>query len=241
MGAGLNFLSDRIHAAMQHRVNAPEEHETLDRTRLELDLLSSMPMCFNLFGECFDDRDRSDAAWAGLWPDAPRGASRIRFEWSPGRRDERYLGDRTAFDAAFVTTTDLGAAVIGIETKYHEHALAEPRATRQRYFEVAAASGVFRPGWESEILGTPLQQLWRDHLLVLSMLQTGEYRWGRYVLVYPAENVSFATAARQYRAVLLDDTTFEARTLESMLDRAVLHPPETGRAFARRYLGAGSR
>jgi hypothetical protein len=49
--AGVNFLTPAICEVARTRVGAKQEHETLDDKRLYRDLLSSMPMAFNLFGE----------------------------------------------------------------------------------------------------------------------------------------------------------------------------------------------
>ena len=48
---GANFLTSAIHQIAKDRVGAKQDHETLDDRRLHRDLLSSMPMAFNLFGE----------------------------------------------------------------------------------------------------------------------------------------------------------------------------------------------
>lgn len=240
---GVNLLSPRIRDAAAERLAHPQPHETLDQDRLWCDLLSSMPLCFNLFGELHDDPGRLAAATAALWPTEQGKPDRVRFEWSPGRRDRAYLGDRTAFDAAITFTRPDGTTgIIGIETKYHEHAVAEkvphPSTRLPRYREVTETSRAFKKGWEDKILGTPLQQIWRDHLLVLSMLQNSDDAWadGKYVLVHPAGNPSFAEAGERYRSLLRDDSTFEVRTIEDLLDAHVLHPPEVEQAFRDRYL-----
>lgn len=239
--AGQNFLSEPIRHAVQVRLATREAHETLDETRLRGDLLSSMPMCFNLFGELHQDATKARQAAQLLMPAAGDGEVEVRFEWSPGRRNDRYTGDGTAFDAAFLINSSLSSTVIGIETKYHEHAAREASSARagqeDRYRKIASDSGVFSPGWEDLILETPLRQIWRDHLLLLSMLQPlGGWTDGRYVLVYPERNTSFARAASAYREVLRDDATFAALTLEELLDADVLHTPATAELFRERYL-----
>lgn len=238
---GANFLSEPIMRAVDSRLAKPEAYETLDVTRLRGDLLSSMPMCFNLFGELHHDADRARRAARLLMPSVGDGDVEVRFEWSPGRRDPRYTGDRTAFDAALLISSSSSSTVIGIETKYHEHAAREAASARagqeDHYRKIASDSGVFSPGWEDAILETPLRQIWRDHLLVLSMLRPGGgWTEGRYVLVYPERNTSFARAAAAYREVLSDDATFAAMTLEELLDADVLHTPATAELFRERYL-----
>lgn len=239
---GANFVSPGALAAVRARLELRERHETLREDRLWADLLSSMPLCFNLFGDLAVDRQHAARAVAAWWPDAPVGRIDVRFEHSPGRRDPLLLGNKSAFDVAFVVNAgEQRSAVIGVETKYHEHAKREkpPKpAALARYTEVTERSGAFHADWRSRVLGTPLQQIWLDHLLLLSMLQHPEGRttWGRFVLVHPAENPSFARAAAEYRAALRDTSTFEARTLEELI-----HTPgaldATRTALCERYLG----
>jgi hypothetical protein len=98
----------------------------------------------------------------------------------------------------------------------------------------------FQARMGERILGTDLQQIWRDHLLVLAMLQHPDRSWseGIYVLVYPKGNPSFPRAAERYRDVLKDDSTFEVRSIEQLLDAHVLHTDALERAFRERYLWA---
>ena len=238
-----NFLSADILAMVRHRLANPERHQTLQVERLWADLLSSMPMCFNLFGEAAADPTRLAAAVDVLWPDHPGTATSLTFEWSPGRREESFLNNATAFDAAIHLDLDDGTkGIIGIETKYHEHIKAEaaPNVEKRmpRYQAVTEASGVFVPGWETAIVGTDLQQIWLDHLLVLAMLQQEpeQWSWGRFVLVHPAANPSVPAAAARYRELLADDATFEVRTIEDLLAPSTLHEPPTETAFRARYL-----
>ena len=236
---GSNFLTARTLAAVEHRLSHPEMHQLLDAERLYADLLSSMPLCFNLLGECWRNPPTAMAAVRAWWPRLAAGPEfDLRFEHSPGRLDPSYLGNRSAFDACFLLgAADAPRAVVGIETKYHEHAKLErapsPAALR-RYAEVTERSAAFTSGWQEHVVGTELQQIWLDHLLLLSMLQHPSKAWshGVFVLVYPAGNVSYAPAAARYRALLRDQTSFEARTLEDL----ALGLPEPLRAeFSARY------
>lgn len=174
-------------------------------------------------------------------PTLPLGEVVVQFEHSPGRRDPAFLGNQSAFDAAFeIRTGATTCGIVGVETKYHEHAIAEPApkaAALARYAEVTERSGVFVEGWREKIVGTDLQQIWLDHLLVLAMLQHPSQRWswGRFVLAYPKGNPSFAAAAGRYREVLRDAGTFEARTLEDLVATPEVLPDETARALVGRY------
>lgn len=239
---GANLLTAAARAAAKHRLSFCEPYQLLMEDRLFADLLSSMPMCFNLLADVANDGQRARAAMKALWPDAPDGDIIVRFEHSPGRRDELFLNNKSAFDVAL--EIDLGAdkrAVVGIETKLHEHAKKEgkpkPKAL-SRYREVAARAGIFVAGAEDAIVGTRLQQLWLDHLLVLSMLQhpSRKWTWGRFVLVFPEENPSFTSAAAAYRALLTDARTFETRSLRSFASTPELMDDASRAAFHDRYL-----
>jgi hypothetical protein len=241
--SGCNFLSDKVRDTVAFRLSHREASETLKEERLWSDLLSSMPMCFNLFGELHGDHGRLSSAVHVLWPDHPGVVEDIRFEWSPGRGDRLYLKNRSAFDAAIhLQLPDGGRGVIGIETKYHEDIRREkapdPKTRLPRYQEVTEGSGIFPAGWQAKLVGTDLQQFWLDHLLVLSMLQHPEeqWGWGRFVIVYPVGNLSVRDAAQRYGDLLTAKDTFEVRTIEELLDAQVLHEPTTAEAFRERYL-----
>lgn len=247
---GSNFLGAPILQAVQARLAKRETREMLKEERLYADLLSSMPMCFNLFGWAWGDAEEQSRVADVLVRAAtdksraaaiPGRAESLRFEWSPGRFDPEYLNNGTAFDAAFLLgPARAPAGILGVETKYHEHCFAEPRpkpGKERRYREVAAASGVFKAGAEKEIIGSELQQIWLDHLLVLSMLQhrSLQWSWGRFVIVYPAKNPSIGDAVGRYSDMLADSATFGSVTLEALLAAGALDPISAG-LFSERYL-----
>lgn len=240
--SGSNFLTPAALEAAKHRLAHREPHQTLLESRLWADLLSSMPLCFNLFGDLQRDPVRARAAVHAWWPALPVGEVQVRFEHSPARRDMAYLGNQSAFDASFeVTAEDGSRAFVGIETKYHEHAIAEGMPTDKalrRYVEVTERSNAFVAGWREQILGTPLQQIWLDHLLVLSMLQHPARTWaqGLFVLVYPSRNPSFAAAAQRYAELLSDASTFHAFTLEDLVSTRDAIAPATTKLLRKRYL-----
>jgi hypothetical protein len=201
-----------------------------------------MPMCFNLFGPVTHDMTLATTAVRIWWPDAPGRVRRVLFEWSPGRRlPGQFLENRSAFDVAFeLELADSSLGVISIETKYHEDCKREkPPVDRRlcRYVGVTRESQAFVPDALDAFVGTPLQQIWLDHLLALSMLQnpSRQWSWAKFVLIHPSENSSYARAAEAYSRLLIDQSTFEVRTIESMLEGGAL-PEEAINAFRERYL-----
>ena len=238
---GWNFLTPNTRDAVAARLATPQPEQMLDEERLWSDLLSSMPMCFNLFGELWNDRTLATSALRAWGVDAPGEVDRINFEWSPGRLDRDYLHNKSAFDAAFILRLpNAEKGVVGVEAKYHEAAVREkpPRGDKLlRYAEVTEHSGIFKWNWPEHLIGTNLQQLWLDHLLALSMKQHPSHGWSwvQFLLVYPERNVSFARAANSYRDVLENDESFQSLTLEQLLDAGVF-PDALGKSLRERYL-----
>ena len=237
-----NFLSDVARRAVSDRLARPQPDQTINKQRLYCDLLSSMPMCFNLFADLWADLELANRALHAWWPDVPGTVSEVRFEWSPGRRLKgEYLENRSAFDVAFML--DLGngkRGVLGVETKYHEDCKKEKRPSDERlrrYAKITAASKIMTPEAMYSIIGKELQQIWLDHLLAVSMPlhESGQWAWAGFALVHPARNPSYAQAPMKYRALLTDPKSLRVSTIESLLEANVL-PASTASAFKARYL-----
>jgi hypothetical protein len=238
---GANFLTAGALAAARARTSVVEAHQSFDHQRLWADLLSSVAMACNLFGDLAADLELADRAVHTWWPDAPGSVAEVRFEHSPGRFDPAYLNSLRAFKVAFVL--DLGdgtRGIVGVDAKYHERVKPEtPKPSNLwRYLEVAERSGVFAEGAVDAVKGrSELWEQWLEHLLLLSMLQhaSGTWTWGRYVVVHPTGNTDVAEACGRYRALLVDRSTFSSLTIEELLDAGAL-PAPTVAAFRDRYL-----
>src|SRR3954470_13137748 len=81
--SGANFLTPGALAAVRERVAHRERHQMLHEARLWADLLSSMPLCFNVFGDLAASPERARHVLSRWWPDVPTGPTRVRFEYSP--------------------------------------------------------------------------------------------------------------------------------------------------------------
>jgi hypothetical protein len=214
-----NYLTPRIREVVRSELSSSSADERLFAApRIYNDLLSSQPLCFNLFAELKLDLGLATAVFKALRPGMIKSVLDIRFEQSPGRGDPRFTGDRSAFDV-FVeyATAETARGFLGIEVKYHENLRDAPAAHRTRYDEVAAAMGCFRPEAFSLLQGAPLQQIWRDHLLAGVTQRELGYGEGVFVFVYPAANVDCRAAVQAYRSTLKNCSWFEAWTLEEVV------------------------
>lgn len=242
---GRNFLTPEI-AKLAFRESVYREIGAMtDQERLWTNMLSSQPLCFNLFGGLKLDVDKANRFFRHLLPDYVASVEGIYFEHSPGRGNPTYTDDHTAFDV-FVTCTTLAGhkGFIAIEVKYSE-SMSEPPATmRQRYEELTGMVGVFREPAAHALRGNPLQQLWREHMLSRVMIESGLYDQGRFIVIYPAQNNNCAAAVNAYSTHLSSDdpavSGFQSVTFETCLDTLrAIGDDETATALHERYLDFG--
>jgi hypothetical protein len=238
-----NFLTDAAESAARAELAAAGDGtgKLIEEDRLLANLLSSQPLCFNLFGEVQADLGLATRVFRELFPERIGGVTAVRFEHSPRRGDARYTGDRSAFDVFVEHSTPAGArGFIGIEVKYHEGLNDAASTHKPRYDALADAMGCFVADQRAALRDKPLQQIWRDHLLAGSMLANAADGWasGLYVFLHAERNTRCVQAAARYGACLTDARTFAPLTLERMV--AALKTHATGSWVAEledRYLG----
>ncbi len=234
-----NFLTPGVARAVAEAKQVPGA--LISAPRIYDNMLSSQPLAFNLFAELQQDLQLAGVVGRTLWPDLVDSVESIRFEWSPGRGDPRFLGNRSAFDVAWLCRDRSGApTLVGIEVKYHEDMTQDPGSPGQnpRYSAVAASSGAFREPEDPALQALPLRQVWFDHLLALSMTGPGGLvTHSRFVLLAPAINEAASSVDVRYRRHLQDALTYERRTLEEVA--AVIASSTAAdwiAAFQQRYL-----
>jgi hypothetical protein len=239
---GANFLTAAALAAARARTAYIEPRQSLDHQRLWADLLSSVALSFNLFGDLAADLALADRFVHDWFPDAPGRVSDVLFTHSPGWFDPAYLNSLRSFATAFILDIGDGTrGIVAVDVKYHERNKSEiPRpGNLSRYTEVAERSQAFAPGAiETLRKRGDLCVMWIEHLLMFSMLQHpgGGWSWGRQVAVHPATNSDAVDANRRYRGMLADDTTITTVTLEQIIDAGTLPVPAVA-ALRDRYLG----
>ncbi len=216
-----NYLTSNIRDVVRDEVISPShgQEKLYSAPRIFNDLLSSQPLCFNLFGELKADLGVASEVCRALWPERVGRVTSIEFEWSPGRRSDGYIANRSAFDVTIFFTSPTGSkGFIGIEVKYHENLKVKAATHREIYDTVAAKSGVFDSATVHELADPPLQQIWLDHLLALSMLQADDgYDDGFFVFLYPADNAPCEVASARYEEHLVDTRSFHRLTLEQVV------------------------
>jgi len=238
-----NYLSDTIKEVVRREVISSRNSGKLyGSPRIFNNLLSSQPLCFNLFAEFQQDLNVATRVFQQLCPDRIAVVTAIEFEHSPGRGNPKYTGDSSAFDVYVEYLNGTGEkGFVGIEVKYHENLMNKPSSIKPRYFEVAEKMKCFRPECLPQLQLSPLEQIWRDHLLAGSLLNAGDgFKDGFFVFLAPKDNPHCKRAVGKYRECLTDERTFESWTLEDVV--AVIKE-NTGDGWIHevvdRYLGFG--
>lgn len=235
---GLNFLTPGIFALARQRI---AEGGGVEPFRALRNMLSSQPMCFNLFGELAFDVERAPRLAArqvqALWGRSIARVTDVRFEWVPTPASE-YLNDRTTFDAFIEYETEGGrAGFIGIETKLCEP-FSPKEYDREEYRRWMTEDAPWRADASARVSRIQHNQLWRDHLLAWSLLQHhgSKYAEGRLTVVYHPGDANCRSAIEGYRALLHDEATFSAFDLAEV---AAAWKPLAGAwlaKFEQRYL-----
>lgn len=224
--AGKNFLSPEIHALTRREILLREEGAAIDEERLFGNSLSSMPLCFNIFGFLKIRPKLASDVFRKLLPHFVDQVEDIIFEHSPGRREERFLHDGTAFDLAMrVVTPDGEPATVYIEVKYSESMEGPAARLRPRYDEVSRSSGLFVDPDSPMLRSLALEQLWREHMLAQLTVDQGITPRAMFIAIGPRLNRRVQAAFKVYENELIDEddrddnrVAFKAITLETIFE-----------------------
>lgn len=216
---GRNFLRPHIFEVAKRRV--AESKGLVDRFRLFCNMLSSQPMCFNLFGPLVDDVEYATGLFKLLLPGEIERVDKVRFEYSPEPVKE-YLKDRTAFDA-FVEYTRLDGsnAFIGIETKLTE-SFSRKIFSQPSYWKWTTThnSPWSETSW-SHLTKMEVNQIWRDHLLAVALLNHPDsyFTAGHFFVIYHWLDPRAIQTMENYQTLLKpEDRTFSQLPLNRLID-----------------------
>lgn len=239
---GLNFLTPDILQVAQQRL--AEGTGTVEPYRLLHNMLSSQPMCFNLFGPLVNDHELARRMLQELVPDDVAEVTQVALEFAP-RPASEYLNDRTAFDAFIAyRRADGERSFVGIETK-----LTEPFSQRKHDTpEYRRWSDRSDSPWLAtarlELAEMRHNQLWRDHLLAVAMNlhPASPYAGGYLMLVRHPGDSECAQVVKGYQKLLKpDDRSFIDCPLGELMNVAEAavrgeHQQHWLAAFNARYL-----
>jgi hypothetical protein len=243
--AGQNFLLPEIFVVVRDRI--AQGNGVVETYRLLHNMLSSQPMCFNLFGLLVRDHGLARTLLQTLVPERISDVTRVDIEWSP-KPPSDYLNDHTAFDAFIEYRTLDGQQIgLGIETK-----LSEP-FSQQVYDKLEYRRWMQTPDspWLSsswnKVQDVGHNQLWREHLLAVAMhTRPGStYSQVRLMLVHHPEDFECVRNYLNYKKLLKDkDDSLFSLSLDQIVDRWLLVVEKEDhvnwlKSFKKRYLDLG--
>lgn len=220
-----NFFNESVGNLVEFEIKCFPE-KVIKEPRIWDNLLSSQPLAFNLFGELKLESSFHTATklFNSFFDGDVKKVTGIEFEYSPGRRNPKYLNDRSAFDVfvKYISKND-ERCFFGIEVKYSENMHDSPANPKPEYNKVALAMGVFRDECFDILKNTSIQQLWRDHLLAGSLFKTNnDYEKGHFIILYPRDNVQCKNSIERYTNTFNTDdvkkTFFYTLTLEHIVE-----------------------
>jgi hypothetical protein len=109
-----------------------------------MNLLSSMPLTFNLLAPWGHALERASSYLIELLPAFTGSARQLLFEHSPGRGNSKFTSDHTAFDALIRYSHSQGRnGFVALELKYSESMREPMPELKPRHAELSDASGLF--------------------------------------------------------------------------------------------------
>jgi len=219
-------------------ITAKAENASIEEHRLRSNLLSSMPLCFNLFGHIREyEHDVAVPLSAALELDIAK-VTRIEVEWAPSPAE--HLGDKTAFDAYIEYLDSKGdSGFVGVETKYTE-SFSQVEYTGDIYTAVTESAGSgFKPGAAEILKEKGTNQLWRNAMLVVSHRDKGGFKSGHVAVVHCEGDQGLERSISAFETQLTDrDSLLRVVSLESVIREMakVSIFANFAKEFERRYL-----
>jgi hypothetical protein len=199
----LNYY-DKLNCRIALRNRYPKYSKTRDA-----DMLRSEHIPFNLFAPFDIHRQPAVEIVSKSFGIDCAAVDVVEIEYAPQPK-ETYLNDATSFDAYLqVTTPNQKKCGIGIEVKYTEkdYRIGKTEAAnvnnhQSLYWQTARRSDCFIDP-DNDILGSdPLRQIWRNHLLGLSMIEHGDVDEFYSITLFPSGNGHFHEVLPQYISLL---------------------------------------
>ena len=202
-----NYITENIKTLVVEKVNEIKKQGGLvGEPRIWNNLLSSQPLCFNLFGELYYDLKLATKLFKKLFPAKIDKVTKIDFEYSSKRNEP----DNSAFHVYVEYELNGVQKFFGIEVKYQENLKEESNKKaeqnfekhKEKYLALTADSGYFKPNTLKDISRPPYAQIWRDHLLSFNM--SSSKKEGSFVYLYPFQNDECNKGVNDYKRFLVD-------------------------------------
>ena len=237
---GAQWLTRPIADYVESRLpGAREEKGAIEEDRLLRNLLSSQPLCFNLFGQLDAFKPTAARVLSRVLALPIYRVDAVLVEHAPPAAKER-LADRSAFDAYLRASGPAGPLFLAVETKYTEPFSRREYASEKYEALTDDAGGWFLPASSPELRQAATNQLWRTLMLAQATEQFVPGAGDGVVVVMSVAGDAHAEAAVDGVRPCLRESDRRLRhvTYESFVQAAVVEPDlhQWGALFRARYL-----
>ena len=247
--SGKNFLMKETFEYAKYRVKNRKENETIDEFRLFNNLLSSMPMAFNLFYPLMLLLKQEPAivtpAIKTVFKQCPIfEVTEIGLEFIP-TPIEKYTKDKSAMDAYIKFRNDEGHEyIIAIETKYTDVLGVNEARNCKDQKQMLIDTGLFDAKFEKLLTEgkVKLTQIYRNLLLTERYRMVEELQDSYSVVVSPKEHPSTEEEIKSVTKFLKPEYSYKlsAVTLEDFVNTMIHNLPGSYASvyerFRKRYL-----
>ena len=247
--SGKNFLMKETFEYAKERVKNRRENETIDEFRLFNNLLSSMPMAFNLFHPLMlllkQDPAMVTLAVRSVFRNfAVFEVTEIGLEFIP-TPIENYTKDKSAMDAYIKFMDNKGGKhIIAIETKYTDVLGVNEAQRCEEQKQMLIDTGLFSPDFDELLTGgkVKLTQIYRNLLLTERYSIVEGLKDSYSVVLSPKEHPSTEEEIKSVTKYLKPEYAYKlsAVSLEDFVNAMIQYLPEyyaqVYESFRGRYL-----
>ncbi len=187
--SGKNFILSATFQYALKRVENKTKKETIDAYRLFNNMLSSMPMCFNLFHPLMLMKNTHPESLNNMinkafkrWNISIENVDEIKIEFV----SENYE-DKSAMDAAIIFSSNGKKYLMAIETKYVEPLGSNKASNNEAKAKLAESLGIFTDSG-IEYIKQGCTQIYRNFLLTEFVRQEQGFKDSYSVILSPSEN-----------------------------------------------------
>ncbi len=199
----------------------------IEEGRLNFNLLSSQPLCFNFFGELMSDKEFGLRVLQQWWPNLT-ALRKVIFEYAP---EQNYTGDSSAFDVAFEVAIGNQIGIVGLECKYTDTFSYRPSKSKFNYGDKENKNHDtykalydnrkhrFLEAYYDIVRNNGCNQLFRNQLIAESVLQNELYAFA-YTGLFCFEKDEHAQASgREFKDMLAQSEEFSIITYFNFIQK----------------------
>ncbi len=227
---GLNFISDSAFRFAKQKVLDKQINRemTIDEFRLFNNMLSSMPMCFNLFSDLREllltNQDESSKIIKSIFKELDwiEEVTYIDVEFIPVPIAD-FTNDKSAFDAMILVKDSNGKkGLISIETKYTDLLGSNTSKNTEIKDNLIEQNKIFDIGLVNQLKVKGYKQIHRNYLLTYAYAKKNKFKHFANIIISPKDDTLSVKEIDQLKThLLLKEDTILKIPLEDVIKRGL--------------------